>query len=570
VQRFSESRATRGSRDSRRRSAFAIGVLVVVAAVLIPVGLAGGSQNTKYYDACLSVTGAGTCGTQNLAAGTKVSLTLTLTNRSSYSTTLGSADLSAPSGFAIDPASATPPSNVGTWSTPGELDLRNLNLAPGAAASVTFDVTTPCTVSGYAKWGLTVKPTSDYSGSTTFTAKSANGLSSTVVAGGGGSNVTQFVVTLPSPSFTATAGQVFTPTVTAKNGCGTATGFNGTATLTSTLGPAPDPLPAAQHSPTPVGVQSGGAGATISFLHGVSQPSVTAVAAQTGRTLTATYGAATGSSPVFDVIAGAAAQLAFTQQPPAKTSTNTQFSVATKIEDAFGNPTNGSGNVQLTLIPPADPTAGGVNAHLTGTTSVSPSGGTATFAGLAVDTSGVGYTLRATQGSLSATSNAFDVLDTLTPCGPSGCSASTTTSLASISVSGPDTSGSLGVGLSTPPATSTCTLLNGQTKSISTIGSAFQIVPPARTGADPFNIKVTLTVFNSQKFPWFVPVTVCKSYAGQSGLHEVPWCPFPSPIWLLKPKGAPFACIAAEIPTWHGDTVITMLINSTDPWGHTG
>jgi hypothetical protein len=239
--------------------------------------------------------------------------------------------------------------------------------------------------------------------------------------------------------------------------------------------------------------------------------------------------------------------------------------------------------VTLSLNAPADPGAGGVGASLSPSTpsaAIAP-GGTATFSGVSVDTSGIGYSLTAHYGSVTAQSAAFDVLN-LAQCGGGGCSGGDTSTLGSLTVGGPDTSGQLGAGLS-PPGSGpfSCLLTNGTQTNLSPLGSSFQIVPPARANpaADYFNIKVVLTVYKRALQGRGVSnLVTCKSYTTTNPsthvttttMQQVPVCPSPAKKWLTSPTGAPFACIVSQTSSNAGDAIITMLINSQDPWGHTG
>src|SRR3989454_9249481 len=125
----------------------------------------------------------------------------------------------------------------------------------------------------------------------------------------------------------------------------------------------------------------------------------------TGYTLTASAtGPATGTSTAFNVTAGSAATLVFTVQP---TSTVAGASITPAIEvtarDANGNTATAlTGNVTLAI---GTNPSGGV---LSGTATHAATGGVATFAGLAIDKVGTGYTLTAT-GAGSATSTAFNI-----------------------------------------------------------------------------------------------------------------------------------------------------------------
>jgi hypothetical protein len=127
----------------------------------------------------------------------------------------------------------------------------------------------------------------------------------------------------------------------------------------------------------------------------------------TGYTLTAASGSLTGAtSAAFNIVAGAATQLAFTVQP-ANTAAGVAITPSVKVaaQDALGNTdlTYGA-NVTLAIGNNAGP--GGI---LTGGGPLAAVNGVATFSA-SIDKVGLGYTLTAASGALTgATSAAFDI-----------------------------------------------------------------------------------------------------------------------------------------------------------------
>ncbi len=129
--------------------------------------------------------------------------------------------------------------------------------------------------------------------------------------------------------------------------------------------------------------------------------------AGTGYTLTASGTGLTGAtSSTFNITAGAAAQLAFSQQP-----TNTVAgssitpAVAVQIQDASGNVVTTS-TTSITAAIATNPSGG----TLSGSKTVSASAGIATFSNLSIDKAGSGYTLSASSTGLTgATSSAFNI-----------------------------------------------------------------------------------------------------------------------------------------------------------------
>jgi hypothetical protein len=129
-----------------------------------------------------------------------------------------------------------------------------------------------------------------------------------------------------------------------------------------------------------------------------------------GYTLTAAASAGgitgTSSSP-FDIIPGAATQLAFTVQPTT-TIAGTAITPAVQVtaRDALGNPaTSYTGSVTVAIG--TNPGGGG----LSGTKTVSAVAGVASFSDLSIARVGSGYTLTVAAGGLvGATSGTFDIL----------------------------------------------------------------------------------------------------------------------------------------------------------------
>ena len=126
----------------------------------------------------------------------------------------------------------------------------------------------------------------------------------------------------------------------------------------------------------------------------------------TGYQLTASAtGLTSANSSSFDVAAGAAAKLVFSQQPTsAVAGVAITPAVTVRIEDANGNLTTSTANVVMGF---------GTNAGsgtLAGTTTVAAVNGVATFSGLSIDKAASGYTLHTTSGTLTAaTSTPFNI-----------------------------------------------------------------------------------------------------------------------------------------------------------------
>ncbi len=127
----------------------------------------------------------------------------------------------------------------------------------------------------------------------------------------------------------------------------------------------------------------------------------------TGFTLVASASGLTGAtSSSFNITTGAAAKLAFVEQP-SNTVAGGSISPAVRVEvqDASGNTVTDATN-SIAIAIGTDPGGGSIS----GTTPVNATSGVATFADLSIDKVGVGYTLVASASGLSgATSSSFNI-----------------------------------------------------------------------------------------------------------------------------------------------------------------
>jgi hypothetical protein len=198
------------------------------------------------------------------------------------------------------------------------------------------------------------------------------------------------VAGFPSP---ITAGMAGTVTVTAKDASGNiATDYRGTVRLTSS-----DP----QFMPFNYVFTATDAG-----VHPFSLTLKTAGP----QSITATdiaVSSITGSQTGITVTPAAADHLVFNQQPSntvAGQSINPALKVA--IADQFGNVLTGDNTDTVTVAIGTNPGGG----TLSGTLTVTVSGGVATFGDLSIDKAGSGYTLAASSAGLTgATSNGFAI-----------------------------------------------------------------------------------------------------------------------------------------------------------------
>ena len=128
------------------------------------------------------------------------------------------------------------------------------------------------------------------------------------------------------------------------------------------------------------------------------------------KTVSATInGVGITQTAAVTVTPAAAAALVFTQQPTlATTLTDIAPPVTVLVRDAFGNTVTGfAGTVTMTIENDASLTA---DATLTGTNPATVVDGVATFPDLNINRTGIGYTLRATAGSLFVISAPFTIL----------------------------------------------------------------------------------------------------------------------------------------------------------------
>ncbi|HWH02184.1 MAG TPA: hypothetical protein VN674_00730 [Gemmatimonadales bacterium] len=179
---------------------------------------------------------------------------------------------------------------------------------------------------------------------------------------------------------------------------GVVTVFNGRVTLALAANPGGDAL----HGTVTVTAAQG----TATFTD------VRIDRADSGYTIAAATSGLTGvTSGGFIVSAGAPAATTYMTQPTSTTSgANITPAVQVQVVDAFGNPvTQYSGTVTITLAHDGSVLQ---DASLQGTTTVSATSGVASFPGLHIDQTGLGYTLGVgiPTGVVPTVSQPFDVV----------------------------------------------------------------------------------------------------------------------------------------------------------------
>ena len=323
-----------------------------------------------------------------------------------------------------------------------------LGLAAMPAQAATLTVTSPGTITTDSRPGITVSINGSTTGDTVLLSLQGGGgtLSSTGTGGSSGGNNT--VVTSGDGVYIFTSAHITKPgtayTLTAAVTAGPDTGTTGTsaafmvtpgAAAKIVLGQQPTATPSgARISPAvsvlvedadgnlvstssaPVAVTLSGtptAGGSAALSGTTPVNAVGGVAtfsdlrvdkAGTAYTLNMTSAGLTPTaSTTFAVTAGAAAAVAFVQQPSgAASGASITPPITVQVVDAASNPVSGVA-VALALTAGTGTLSGGATQLTDGT-------GTATFAGLSVDRAGAGKQLTATSGSASpATSSTFTV-----------------------------------------------------------------------------------------------------------------------------------------------------------------
>ena len=300
------------------------------------------------------------------------------------------------------------------------------SMTAGGSASFTVQVED--------QYGNVVTSASDTIGVTLSSNSFASGSTTSVSANSGVANFTNLIITKPG-NYTITASDTTSPSVTSVT---TSPAFSVTASNASQLaftqqpsnstggiafGTQPKVTVQDQYGNT---VTSDSSTVTLSItsgtpatggpgaLSGCSQTETSGVitfsgcainTAGTGYTLHAVDGSlTTTNSSTLNITVGAAAKLAFTQQPSNSTG-GIAFGTQPKVtvQDAGGNTVTSDSSTVTLSITSGTPATGGPGAP--SGCSQTETSGVITFSGCAINTVGIGYTLHAVDGSLTTTNS---------------------------------------------------------------------------------------------------------------------------------------------------------------------
>ncbi len=542
-------------------------VVVVLAALVIAGGFAQrasashGAPPPPPPPPPLPATFAATFSHSGAVRGATFVETLTLSNTSSNSSSarLGSADVTIPSGFKVAAAqwSWSPwrdrdEGRFGQkdWNasvSSGVLHLRAQSsggghadtLRPGQSVTFFLWVVVPCLAPDSTTWS-TIAGSSISSPGGDFTP-------SAPMPTLGPAGACSFDVDVRRSQ---TVGIPIVGTVRTLDGHGWPTSaFDGIATISGNLSTSPGGT--APVYTTALSIH-GGAGGGLA----------TAFAAERDRTLTATSGAITGTSHLFNVGTGVTDHLAFIQQPTDVVDTSAAIAPAVTVGayDLGGNLKTDATPVTLSIG--NDPVGGST---LGGTPTQTSAAGVATFADLTISQIGEGFTLKATSGSLSTTSDPFNVGSGTTVCdGTTDCTASNSDGSTTIDTFGVAT-------LSFGPVGELFPGCSGQDQPVPARGSLVDIIPGGGyTAANPLDLRFTYSRSAVANMDGFL---FCISKDNGETYQRVPDCP----TVVLNTDNANFlpAFTEQDLPcvgprtnnTDSGSLSFVLYLTSTDPFG---
>jgi hypothetical protein len=531
---------------------FVVGVLALVA-LFVP-GAAAPAPSTKFYSATIDPT--------TVRAGSTTNLTITIRNcgtgslapctASTVSTqSLGSANVTFPTGFiALSVVSQTPPSGK-TWNAPSvagsTVQLRNPGpsntnaLSPGQQLSVTIRTTVP---SKTGKYCLTTqaKQSNDFSGTP------GNDFLRV------GAEEPCVTVSRPLDHFgfavigNQQAGEPFGATVTAYDDLNNVkTDYAGGASFSlSGLHTSPGGFAPVYGSIS----WSGGVG-TVAGIKDFDAETTPLTATDSSCPPTQ-LGHCTGFSNPFAVAPGPLATLSFLTNPTdALPNTPLTPPVQVKAVDAFGNPRSSPVTLGLctaSTTPPCPNPAplvyptGSLSGNPTQTTDATT--GITTWGGLSVNAVGPGYRLLATSGSVSAVGDPFNIVNEISLCTGS-CTVHAQSANTDVTVTG-TVSVSLSVTLSASPG-NLCGM--GTTS----IGDLITINPVGGSGVFDVTGLFHSPGGNTGGVPHY---TLCKDRGPDTTFHTIPLC---------KDTGNVPPCLLKLNGNGTGDLQFEALITATDP-----
>jgi hypothetical protein len=517
---------------SRKRTILALVLAgsLVGAAVALP---ALAATSTKFYTPSINPN-------TSVAAGVSRPYTFTIANDSSSTQAFGSANITIPGFTGVTLSQPTPTTSAGkTWTAAVNtttIMLRNPGpgptnrLTPGQSVTVAFNATAPCTA-GSKTWTTRVKQSNDFSGTgNDFTRSTAT--DPVVLVTGACSTGAASIFYVTGPSNTTAGGTM--ATVEAKVIDNNGDPVSGDSVTLSSSDPN----------------ISGTLTASTAVGTGVATFSNVQVGTLAGSyTLTATEANASNSvSAPFNVTPGSPATIQFTGQPSV-TQVNDPITPDVQVTVTDANH-NGVPGISVSMAIGAGP--GALNGPGPQTTDNT---GMATFAGLSIDQSSSNYTLVATAGSLSATSDPFVITSISVPCDGGPCQTGTITSGASsVSVNADGGFGTLSVTFESVPLD--CGPDFGG------VGATITIAPPQGSPPPP---SITVIFDDTINPPFQNSYPVCKNVEDENGNqigdpHTVPFC---------SDNGGVLPCISQQEIRFHGDQPPTlhtvMLITQTDP-----
>ena len=359
----------------RRRPGRLLALTSLARLLSLAFASAASPQGADEYSAAVSP--------NTVMAAASDTFTVTLTNAGS-SGVMGSANVTVNGGF----TSVTAATTTAGWTTipvGNVIELRSTagnEVGPGFAVSVDINATAPTTTGTYT-WDSDARPTNDFTGTAELTLIGADP-AVTVTPG----PLDHFTI---ANTVDQVAGTAFNVAATARDQYNNVkTDYAGGATLSGNLGTAPDSTAPSY-------------GSFGTWASGVASASVTAFNAESGRSVAATDGSATGTSNSFTVAPGPIDHFTFATIPDqvagaAFNVTATAFDQWDNVKTDYAGGATLSGNLSNAPDSTA-PIYGSFGTWASGVAS-------ATVTAYKAESGGV---VTATDGSATGTSNAFTV-----------------------------------------------------------------------------------------------------------------------------------------------------------------